>query len=64
MAEVAGLTFRFTDPVQEIVNVLAGHMQPAVREAVLQKVEPLLVQRDRQLEDAITAALACTCGAH
>jgi hypothetical protein len=64
MTEVAGLTFRFQHPSNDIIGLFVRRLAPHDQDRVLRIIEPLLMQRDRQMEDAITRALACTCGSH
>lgn len=64
MTEVAGLTFRFQYPATDIIDLFVKRLAPKDRDRVLRVVEPALMQRDRDLEDAITRILACTCGSH
>jgi hypothetical protein len=53
--------FRFQPQIQEVVNDLLPMLSKKEREFFLAEIEPLLTNRDWQVEDAISRALQC-CG--
>lgn len=62
MAELANnKQFRFVPQVQAVIDELAPHLSPQDRQFLHDEIEPMLVHRDWQVEDAITRALQC-CG--
>lgn len=62
MTELLGYAFRFADPTSGVLDAFLKQLPPSDQETILREVEPVLADRDRQLEDAITRILSCTCG--